>query len=163
MGQRSWAKSEGHNRMNERSSKRQRELLNFVDGFIQGHGYGPSYREIMRALGYKSVSTVAVHIDGLMAKGYLRKRDRSARSLEVVTTHLDDAPINKAPTPTQEKWIINAVTSKFDALDNSQDNPELLDELYVLIGALKILGLDGAHLAMKTRLVDYLKTQHKTE
>jgi len=142
----------------QRSTKRQRELLNFVDGFIQGHGYGPSYREIMRALGYKSVSTVAVHIDGLMAKGYLRKHDRSARSLEVVTTHLDDAPVKSTPTPAQEKWIINAVTNKFDALDGPNSS-EVLDELYVLVGALKVLGLDGAHVAMKTRLIDYLKTQ----
>jgi len=147
---------------NERSSKRQRELLNFVDGFIQGHGYGPSYREIMRALGYKSVSTVAVHIDGLMAKGYLRKRDRSARSLEVVTTHLDDTSIRKTPTPSQEKWIINAIITKFDDFDKSH-SPEVLDELYVLVGALKVLGLDGAHIAMKTRLIDYLKSQRKTE
>lgn len=142
----------------QRSSKRQRELLNFVDGFIQGHGYGPSYREVMRALGYKSVSTVAVHIDGLISKGYLRKRDNSARSLEVVTTHFDDAPVKKGPTPAQEKWIINAVTDRFDSLE-LQNNQEILDELYVLIGALKILGLESAHIAMKTRLTDYLKTQ----
>ena len=143
----------------ERSSKRQRELLNFVDVFIQEHGYGPSYREIMRALGYKSVSTVAVHIDGLMAKGYLRKRDRSARSLEVVTTHLDDTSVRKTPTPSQEKWIINAIIAKFDSLAVSHST-EILDELYVLVGALKVLGLDGAHVAMKTRLIDYLKN-HK--
>lgn len=142
-----------------RSSKRQRELLNFVDGFIQGHGYGPSYREIMRALGYKSVSTVAVHIDGLISRGYLRKRDNSARSLEVVTTHLDDAPVRKAPTPSQEKWIINAITDRFDELELS-NNQSVLDELYVLVGALKILGLEDAHVAMKTRLTDYLKTQN---
>lgn len=145
--------------MNERSSKRQRELLNFVDGFIQGHGYGPSYREIMRALGYKSVSTVAVHIDGLIAKGYLLKRDNSARSLEVVTTHLDNTPVRKGPTPAQEKWVINAITSRFDKLDKTH-NQGTLDELYVLIGTLKILGIDGAHVAMKTRLIDYLKTQN---
>ena len=142
-----------------RSSKRQRELLNFVDGFIQGHGYGPSYREIMRALGYKSVSTVAVHINGLISGGYLRKRDNSARSLEVVTTHLDDAPIRKGPTPSQEKWIINAITDRFDELEVSHDQ-SVLDELYVLIGALKILGLEDAHVAMKTRLKDYLKMQN---
>ncbi|MCX6728205.1 MAG: hypothetical protein NTV39_00325 [Candidatus Saccharibacteria bacterium] len=143
----------------ERSTKRQRELLNFVDGFIQGHGYGPSYREIMRSLGYKSVSTVAVHIDGLIAKGYLLKRDNSARSLEVVTTHLDDAPTRKGPTPAQEKWVVNAITSRFDKLDKMH-NQQTLDELYVLIGTLKILGIDGAHVAMKTRLIDYLKTQN---
>ena len=63
----------------ERASKRQQELLSFVDGFIKGNGYGPSYREIMRALGSKSVSTVAIHIDNLIAKGYLVRRDKSAR------------------------------------------------------------------------------------
>ncbi len=146
-----------------RSTKRQRELLNFVDGFIQGHGYGPSYREIMRALGYKSVSTVAIHLNGLIDKGYVRKRDNSARSLEVVTTHLDDAPIRKAVSATQEKWLINAVTERFDMLEQqnlgseSSRGGDILDELYVLIGALKILGLEDAHLAMKARLSDVIK------
>ncbi len=70
--------------MNERPSKKQRELLSFIEGFIEGNGYGPSYREIMRSLDYKSVSTVAVHVDGLIKKGKLRKKDNSARSLEVV-------------------------------------------------------------------------------
>ena len=138
---------------NERSSKRQRELLNFVDGFIQGHGYGPSYREIMRALGYKSVSTVAIHINGLIDKGYIRKRDNSARSLEVVTIQIDDTPTKKAVTPAQEKWIISAVAERFDRLDKQYDET-VLDELYVLIGALKILGLESAHVAMKARLTD---------
>ena len=136
-----------------RSTKRQRELLNFVDGFIQGHGYGPSYREIMRALGYKSVSTVAIHINGLITKGYLHKRDNSARSLEVITTHYDDAPTRRGPTPAQEKWLINAVSERFDILEQRQDEA-VLDELYVLIGALKILGLTEAHLSMKARLSD---------
>jgi hypothetical protein len=105
----------------------------------------------MRALGYKSVSTVAIHIDGLIGKGYLRKRDNSARSLEVITTHLDDASGKKAVSPTQEKWLINAVTVRFDSLEDHHDE-SVLDELYVLIGALKILGLKDAHIAMKARL-----------
>ena len=70
---------------NARATKKQQELLQFIDGFIKGHGYGPSYREVMRALGYKSVSTVAIHVDQLIAKGYLEKKDNSARSLQVVT------------------------------------------------------------------------------
>jgi SOS-response transcriptional repressor LexA len=139
-----------------RSTKRQRELLNFVDTFIQGHGYGPSYREIMRALGYKSVSTVAIHLEGLISKGYVRKRDNSARSLEVITTHLDDASTRKVVSPSQEKWLINAVTERFDSLEQ-QHNDTVLDELYVLIGALKILGLDDAHIAMKARLMALIK------
>lgn len=66
-------------------TKKQRELLNFIDNFIKGSGYAPSYREIMRALDYKSVSTVATHIDGLVSRGFLVKRDGSYRSLEVTT------------------------------------------------------------------------------
>jgi len=146
----------------ERSTKRQRELLNFVDGFIQGHGYGPSYREIMRALGYKSVSTVAIHIDNLINRGYLRKRDNSARSLEVVTTRLDEGPKHKGSTPAQEKWLVSSIIERFDKLDQ-QFSPTLLDDLYVLVGALKVLGLDGAHTSMKTRLIDFLKNQNKAK
>lgn len=135
----------------DRSTKRQRELLTFVDGFIQGHGYGPSYREIMRALGYKSVSTVAVHIDGLIAKGYLQKRDNSARSLEVVSTQIASQPAAKAATASQERWIMQAINQRFDHYQ-STPSPQTLDELYVLIAALKVLGLDQAHEATKARL-----------
>lgn len=68
----------------ERATKKQQELLSFVTEFIAEHGYGPSYREVMNALGYKSVSTVAVHVEGLIAKGYLRRGENAARSLEIV-------------------------------------------------------------------------------
>lgn len=138
-------------RTGDRSTKRQRELLSFVDGFIQGHGYGPSYREIMRALGYKSVSTVAIHINGLIAKGYLIKRDRSARSLEVVSTKPGAANRPQQATAAQEKWLVDAINQRFAQYSQSANN-ETLDELYVLIAALKVLGLDGAHEAMKSKL-----------
>jgi SOS-response transcriptional repressor LexA len=137
--------------MGERSTKRQKELLDYVDSFIQQHGYGPSYREIMNALGYKSVSTVAIHIDGLIGKGYLRKRDRSARSLEVVTTQLTGEVKSKGPTAAQEKWLVSAINQRFDLYAQSPTQMTL-DELYVLIGTLKILGLDAAHESTKARL-----------
>lgn len=146
----------------ERSTKRQKELLDFVDGFIQKYGYGPSYREIMNSLGYKSVSTVAIHINGLVAKGYLRKRDKSARSLEVISTQYKSgsgpagggtaSSTTKAPTAAQEKWLVEAINARFDRYAQKPDQMTL-DELYVLIGTLKILGLEGAHEAMKARLM----------
>jgi len=137
--------------MAERSTKRQKELLEYVDAFIQEHGYGPSYREIMNAIGYKSVSTVAIHIDGLISKGFLRKRDNSARSLEVVTTNATTAASSKAVSPAKEKWLVDAINDRFN-LYEQQPNQKTLDELYVLIGSLKILGLDGAHESTKARL-----------
>lgn len=95
--------------MNEnRPSKKQRELLVFIEGFIKGNGYGPSYREIMRALDYKSVSTVAVHVDGLIARGLLRKKDNSARSLEIV--------VNSATQPENSHiaWLKNEIKKRND-------------------------------------------------
>lgn len=88
----------------ERATKKQRELLNFIDGFIKGNGYGPSYREVMRALDYKSVSTVATHVSGLISRGYLEKTDSSARSLRII----------KHPSKTQsrEQWLETELRKK---------------------------------------------------
>lgn len=74
----------------ENTTKKQRELLNYLAEFIEANNYAPSYREVMKALNYKSVSTVANHIDSLITKGYLSKRDNSARSLEIVSLSDDD-------------------------------------------------------------------------
>ncbi len=48
--------------------------------------------------------------------------------------------------------VERSVTERFDSLER-EHNEAVLDELYVLIGALKILGLDEAHIAMKSRLL----------
>jgi len=71
--------------MTARATKKQQELLQFVRDFLAEHDYSPSYREIMRALDYKSVSTVATHVDGLISKGYLTRRENSARSLDIAS------------------------------------------------------------------------------
>ena len=68
-------------------TKKQKQLLDFIEGFISGQGYSPTFREIMQALGYKSVSTVAKHSDGLVAQGALIKREGKARSLELGIDH----------------------------------------------------------------------------
>lgn len=134
-----------------RPSKKQRELLGFIDSFIAGHGYGPSYREVMRALDYKSVSTVAIHINNLIAKGHLRKRDRSARSLEVLT------PVARAEKSTvvvsraEEKWLVERVEAAFATYGVSPTD-KTRDNLFVLVGALHVLGLDAAAAAFRTRL-----------
>lgn len=145
--------------MAERSTKRQKELLDFVDAFIQEHGYGPSYREVMNGLGYKSVSTVAIHIEGLISKGYLRKRDNSARSLEVVSAQYGsgNGPSAAAPKNTaKEKWLVDAVSERFEAYKSSA-NASTLDELYVLVGALKVLGFEEAYQAKRSELADLIK------
>jgi SOS-response transcriptional repressor LexA len=106
-----------------RPSKKQRELLNFIDGFIKGNGYGPSYREVMRALDYKSVSTVATHIDGLITRGYLRKKDNSARSLEVVAQDVIVPVASKESA--HIKWLDGAIATR-EALDDDKSRQEIV-------------------------------------
>ncbi len=142
------------NETESRPSKKQRELLTFIEGFIAQHGYGPSYREIMRALNYKSVSTVAVHVDNLIKKGHLIKRDKSARSLEVcnIDAKKPGSNVAKAVTASQEKWLIDAIGVKFVAAEKQAADIAELDALYVLVGALHVLGFVDAARSYQGRL-----------
>ena len=123
-----------------RPTKKQKELLNFIDGFIKGYGYGPSYREIMRALDYKSVSTVAIHINGLITRGWLVKKDNSARSLMVMM------PANTATNSTAAA-VVNpsaekVIKAKLDELKN--DGEANAEAIQTLEKALHILGYTEA-------------------
>ena len=142
--------------MNEpvQPTKKQKELLNFIEEFIEAHGYSPSYREIMKALNYTSVATVSLHVTNLIKRGHLKKRDHSARSLEVVSANLKSTKLKSNQIrPEEEKWLIEKVEYYFKQIENSSTaETALVDELYVLIGALKVLGLNGAAQSFMPRL-----------
>lgn len=144
-----------------RPTKKQRELLTFVEAFISEHGYSPSYREIMNGLNYTSVATVALHVNSLIKRGHLRKRDYLARSLEVVKTAEPAKITSNQVAPAEEKWLVEKIEHAFSQLENS--GSELLeggmDHLYVLVGALKVLGLEGAAQSFMPRLSELKKRQ----
>lgn len=136
-----------------RPTKKQRELLEFIEGFIGEHGYSPSYREIMNGLQYTSVATVALHVNSLIKRGHLRKRDRSARSLEVVMSSDQQKIKTNSIKPGEEKWLVEKVEHFFLQLEQQAVKEQAkIDELYVLIGTLKILGLEGAAQSFIPRL-----------
>jgi repressor LexA len=64
-------------------TRRQKELMDFLAGFIRRHGYSPSYEEIASGLGLASLATVHKHIQALETKQYLRRNYNHSRSLEV--------------------------------------------------------------------------------
>src|SRR5258705_11607060 len=51
---------------------RQRELYEFLQGYIAREGEAPTYEEIGRALKLKSTNAVAKHLKSLEEKGYVR-------------------------------------------------------------------------------------------
>lgn len=137
-----------------RPTKKQKELLSFIQTFIGEHGYSPSYREIMNGLNYTSVATVSLHVSNLIKRGHLRKRDRSARSLEVVEATEATKITSNQVAPGEEKWLVEKVEHAFHQIENAGGDlaETSLDHLYVLIGALKVLGLDGAAQSFMPRL-----------
>lgn len=143
-----------------RPTKKQRELLSFIEDFIAEHGYSPSYREIMSGLNYTSVATVALHVNNLIKRGHLVKRENSARSLEVVNASPQELATNKI-RESDAKWLVEKVGHFFKLAESEGNLPQAkLDELYVLIGALKVLGLDGAAQSYIPRLT-VLKNKKK--
>jgi repressor LexA len=64
-------------------TKRQKEVLDFLVGFVNKHGYSPSFEEIARALRLTSLATVHKHITTLERKGFVRRGYNQSRSIEV--------------------------------------------------------------------------------
>lgn len=149
-----------------RPTKKQRELLTFIEQFIEARGYSPSYREIMQGLNYTSVATVALHVNNLIKRGHLAKRDRSARSLEVLSPSADPETkiVPKQIKASEEKWLVERIEQFFKEVEEAPKVIEReLDQLYVLIGALKVLGADGAAQSFIPRLTQLKKRSSANE
>jgi repressor LexA len=64
-------------------TKRQKEFLDFLAGFLEKRGYSPSYEEIADGLGLASLATVHKHILALESKHYVKRGFNQSRSLEL--------------------------------------------------------------------------------
>src|SRR3989442_12833553 len=65
-------------------TRRQKQVLDFLVGFINRQGYSPSFEEIGGALGVSSLATVHKHLETLAKKGFVRRGYNQSRSVEVV-------------------------------------------------------------------------------
>lgn len=74
-------------------TKRQREILDYLNDFIQQHGYAPSLEEIGRRFGLSSLATVHKHLTNLQDKGFIKRAWNRSRSVELVPTRLSGRSI----------------------------------------------------------------------
>jgi repressor LexA len=65
-------------------TRRQREVLNVIQEFIDANGYSPSLEEIGGSLGLSSVATVHKHVTHLVEKGLVRRVWNQNRSIDLV-------------------------------------------------------------------------------
>ena len=64
-------------------TKRQKEILEYIRGFIHENGYAPSFREIAFYFDFSSTGTVAEYINILEDKGYITKDAMEARAIQL--------------------------------------------------------------------------------
>lgn len=65
-------------------TKRQKEILDFISGYVARQGFAPTLEEIGAHFGLSSPATVYKHVEQLVRKGYLRKAKHQGRGIELV-------------------------------------------------------------------------------
>jgi repressor LexA len=65
-------------------TKRQQEIFEYVKRYVGEHGYPPTVRDIGKAIGLTSSSTVHAHLGNLERLGVLRRDPTKPRAIEVL-------------------------------------------------------------------------------
>ncbi len=101
--------------MGNQLTKRQREILDYVTGFLDEFGYSPSIREIGKHFGLSSPATIHVHLDNLKRKGFLKTSLNEARSIELT-------PVATEFTPAIELPLVGLITAgePIEAVENKE-------------------------------------------
>jgi repressor LexA len=78
-------------------TRRQKEVLDFLSEFVRRNEYSPSFEEIARGLGLKSLATVHKHITNLQNKGLLQRGHNRSRSIDVLPPRSRARPSERLP------------------------------------------------------------------
>lgn len=120
-------------------SKRQQMIIDYIKNEVNEKGYPPSVREIAKAVGLASSSTVHGHLLRLENKGYIRRDPTKPRAIEILDKSIDsNIPKDKA----RYAPVIGKVTAgipitavenieEFIPIPSSSASPD--DNLFVLI------------------------------
>jgi repressor LexA len=65
-------------------TRRQSEILTYLQNHIQEQGFAPSFEEIAERFGFQSLATVHEHLTNLERKGYIRRSYNESRAIEVL-------------------------------------------------------------------------------
>lgn len=107
-------------------TKRQKQVLDFINDFGIDYGYAPTFREIGKKFGLSSPATIHAHIKNLEKKGYLKLSYNRPRSLELVseTVNLSQAYLLKlsglitAGQPIEAVEEYEAIAVPFDLVND---------------------------------------------
>ena len=69
-------------------TKRQREILDYLNEYGERNGYAPSFEEIAHQFNYNSLATVHEHLINLERKGYIRRSYNESRAIEILPSEV---------------------------------------------------------------------------
>jgi DNA (cytosine-5)-methyltransferase 1 len=65
-------------------TKKQKEIFDFIDEYIQENGISPTIEEIRKRFKLSAISTVHSHLEALIEKKYIAKTNNHSRGLEII-------------------------------------------------------------------------------
>src|SRR5271169_3788156 len=68
-------------------TKRQKQLVDFLENYITEHGYAPTLSEVGQYFGLSSLATVHKHLHNLEQKGFIKRVHNHSRALEITVEH----------------------------------------------------------------------------
>ncbi len=147
-------------------TRKQHELLSFIDSHLKETGVSPSFEEMKEALSLRSKSGIHRLISALEERGFLRRHHHRARALEVVKLPENMAhqplPVRrdspKAPTPPgfSPNVIRGDFSSRLPGVRTAQDAAAISMPLYGRIAAgqaIEALRDDGVHIEVPMALL----------
>jgi repressor LexA len=78
-------------------TKRQKEIFDYIKRYVTKYGYPPTVREIGKALGLHSPSTVHAHLANLEKSGLLRRDPTKPRAIELLVDKVKRATRSGVP------------------------------------------------------------------
>ena len=76
---------------------KQQRVLNFLENFIEEHGFPPTTREIASQLELAGPNSAKKYLDILERKGLIRKTARSSRAIELIGREFPTSPGRSIP------------------------------------------------------------------
>src|SRR5690242_874090 len=64
-------------------TKRQKQMVDYLENYIEEHGYAPTLAEVGQYFGLSSLATVHKHLRNLENKGLIRRTHNHSRALEI--------------------------------------------------------------------------------
>ena len=104
-------------------TRKQHELLHYINERLEASGISPSFEEMKEALGLRSKSGIHRLITGLEERGFIRRLPHRARALEVIKLPTEAAAPGTRATPFAPK----VVRGDFATVAGRSASPESID------------------------------------